>query len=230
VDATDPMDITMPENSLSTRGLGHWRWKPELVMKALRELRKDEIGLWYLDAGCSVFSGPREQASMRRYFEFGTSNPYGLFFQLEYPYTDANYSKRRVAEHLCASETDLRSGQFQATAFFVRNTPEAFELIEEWVGLSRKGWPFDDNNNEATEFSDAFGGHRHDQSVLSLLLKSRGYLGVPDELNVNRLELLRHLRECNNERPLVATRHRSYFSDLGMNPLSRALRGIQSLI
>lgn len=230
VEVLNARDVSEVELDRSARGFGHWRWKPEIILSRLRALEPWVDGVWYIDAGCSIFNSIPAQLTMQRFSDIAMSNKIGLFFQLEYPYTDANFTKHSVAQCLGARASDLESGQFQATAFFVRRTPEGIKLVEDWTQLSRQGWPFDDSFDVSATDSMLYGGHRHDQSVLSLLLKMRGYVGLQDELNVDRTDLLRDMSLGTNARPIVATRHRSFFSDLRMNPLSRGIRAAQALI
>ncbi len=226
----EPTGRSNDRRSRETRGFDFWTWKPRVVLFAMGHLRPSERGVWYVDAGCSIFESHEATARIRRYEDFGIENGVGAFFQLPHPFIDGRYSKAQLVRFLDASAADLNQGQIQATAFFVARSSGGKELIESWCHLANLVWPFDDSSNYGLEMFPDFVDHRHDQAVLSLLIKKRNVQVLPDDLYMSRNELLAKLRVGEELPPILATRHRSYFSDLRMNPISRFVRLIQQML
>ncbi len=216
----------------STRGYGHWRWKPQIVYQQLQALPKAIPGLWYVDAGCSIFSSPAARARMAQYLDFGLENGVGTFFQLPSIYSDLAYTKGLTHSAIPIASDLQAAGQIQATAFFISNTTDGLSLARKWADLSKQADLFDDSFNVPNPPfpKDLYVDHRHDQSVLSLLVKSGRIPVLLDELNQERSVTLHQVSEGRVEVPILATRHKSHFSTLSMNPAARAVRAIEGLI
>jgi hypothetical protein len=123
-------------------------------------------------------------------------------------------------------------GQVQATAFFIVNSQDGLELAHEWASLSKRVDLFDDSSNAPSHYCrpGVYLDHRHDQSVLSLLIKATGIPLLSDELNQERSTTLAQLSLEGVRVPIVATRHKGNFSTLSMNPVARAVRAIEGLM
>lgn len=215
-----------------SRGFGYWRWKPQIVHQQLQSLPNSVPGLWYVDAGCSIFSTPAAKSRMVQYIEFGLANNVGTFFQLADSFSDLFYTKSRTHAAVPVDLDKQREGQVQATAFFIANSSGGKDLCHEWANLSRQPELFDDSLNIPHENcpSGSYVDHRHDQSVLSLLVKARDIPLMPDELNQDRETTIVLQSENRVDVPILATRHKSNFSTLSMNPLLRAVRALEGLM
>jgi len=218
------------ELELTGRGLGYWRWKPLLVSTYLAQLPEDIPGLWYVDAGCSIFSDVSADQQMQTLNTLLETREVGIFFQLPSVFSELKYSKRSAIEVFSLSPSQLESGQIQATAFCVRNSKQGREIINEWNRLSQDKELFDDSNDEPFLKSHAYEGHRHDQSLLSMLLKQSNVDALPDQLNIERTRLLSEIKKAKVSFPVVATRHQSYFDSLSMAFIPRAVRWLQRLL
>jgi hypothetical protein len=130
------------------------------------------------------------------------------------------------------SEELKAAGQVQATAFFISNTKEGLALARKWADLSKQVELFDDSLNVPTPSCpiNLYVDHRHDQSVLSLLVKSGQIPLLPDELNQERSTTLNQISDQGVKVPILATRHKSFFSTLSMHPAARAVRAIEGLM
>lgn len=212
------------------RGLGYWRWKPLLVSTYLSKLPKEIPGLWYVDAGCSIFSDESSKNQMQIAHASLERSDVGVFFQLPADYCELRYSKRPAIEFFSLSPSQLESGQIQATAFCIKNSKSGIDLAMEWERLSQNKALFDDSNDEPFSQSHTFVGHRHDQSILSMLLKERNVPALPDFINVDRGMLLKDIKRGTVTFPIIATRHQSLFDNLSMAPLPRAIRWLQRLL
>lgn len=211
------------------RGYGFWRWKPEIIWEQLKSLPQDCPGLWYVDAGCTIFDNEIARARLDEYAQIAREFGWGLAFHLDSRFSDAKYTKELVAQTFGLTEEMLKSGQVQATAIFFANNTEGRALSQAWFEASNRGELFDDTDvrPSAVCADNDFVEHRHDQSVLSALIKSRALSTLPDELNVERATLLT-LDPVTV--PIVATRHRSLFPTLSMNPLMRFIRLLERTI
>lgn len=220
------------ELTLSSRGYGHWRWKPQIVYQKLQALPKSIPGLWYIDAGCTIFTSSTARTRMREYLDFGLQNGVGTFFQLPNTYSDLSYTKNLTHMAIPISQDLQSAGQVQATAFFISNTKEGLSLARKWADLSMQVELFDDSSNIPTPScpKNLYMDHRHDQSVLSLLVKSGQIPLLPDELNLDRSTTLQQASDQGVKVPILATRHKSYFSTLSMHPAARAVRAIEGLM
>ncbi len=220
------------EMDSAARGFGYWRWKPQIVYQQLQSLPSSVPGLWYVDAGCTIFNSSEAKSRMEEYLEFGLANQVGTFFQLSKSFSDLSYTKRLTHATIPISLERQKEGQVQATAFFIANSSGGKELVSQWASLSRHAELFDDSSNIASEYCPAgqYVDHRHDQSVLSLLVKSRDIALLPDELNQDRKTTVLEQTENRVSVPIVATRHKSTFSTLSMNPMLRAVRALEGLI
>lgn len=211
------------------RGFDFWRWKPEVILQTLDSMSPTCPGVWYIDAGCTVFATEASKKRMMQYSAVAEQNGWGLAFHLDNNFSDARYSKALVLDHFGVSIDDAATGQVQATAIFIRNNQAGKSLARAWYEAALVPELFDDSNNNSRKGPEelSFVGHRHDQAVFSALVKSRSLATLPDELNMDR-RLLLGLKSV--PFPIVATRHRSRFSSLSMNPVLRMVRLVERLL
>jgi hypothetical protein len=148
------------------RGYGLWYWKPFLVQKMLAEIEAD-AHLYYVDAGCeiSALGAGRFKEFDRRLRDQGT-----LFFTL--PFMEVDWTSPSLIARFAGTHIGL-TPQVQATWFGLRNTANVRSLVEGWWRESAA------NDFEALRGADGTGDatarsfeHRHDQSVLSCLVKT----------------------------------------------------------
>lgn len=212
-----------------SRGYGYWRWKPAVIWEQLQKLPEDCPGLWYVDAGCTIFANETARARMGEYSQISKDFGWGLAFHLGSQYSDAKYTKGLVAQNFNLTAEMLASGQVQATAVYFSNNCDGHSLARAWYEASLREELFDDSDmRPAPECAVTdFVWHRHDQSVLSALVKSNSLRTLPDELNLERAELL---SGGTVRFPIIATRHRSRFSSLSMNPAMRFIRMIEQAL
>ena len=212
------------------KGFGYWRWKPRIVVDSLNNLDSKTPGVWYLDAGCTLVCNLATRARMNFYLEKGLEAGWGVGFQLGEPFTEARYTKRAVHEKFGLSRELASTGQVQATAVFFANTDLGKHVAHEWLLASKERSLFDDSDDfPRLDIPSAnYVGHRHDQSVLSCILKTFGLQTLDDELNIERPELLLMPKD-KIPYPILGTRHKSRFDSLSMNPAMRAIRMVEGL-
>ena len=154
----------------NNRGCGYWIWKPYLIHKTLQSLNDGDYFL-YLDSGSELLL--TEKSSLLSYIEEYV-NKYDLFASYFNSYaTDINFNKMDLIHHfnIPTDSSLLFQPQIQATFLFFKITPSIRTLIQNWLSFISNYHLFDDTPSVIPNFH-YFIEHRHDQSVLSLLIKT----------------------------------------------------------
>lgn len=145
-----------------SKGAGLWAWKPAVMALALTKLPKDVL-VYYIDAGCeiSVFG-------VERFAQYDKHLQNHSILCFELPFVEHQWSN----SSLISEFPNLKfTSQIQATWFAVKNDVVGEKIITKWDQLSRQ-----DNFRRLKEVrinqGGDFVGHRHDQSVLSCVIKS----------------------------------------------------------
>jgi hypothetical protein len=105
----------------------------------------------------------------------------GLFFRLSDGNTHESYTKRSVLDALSGLDF-LNSSLYAAGVFILSRGAHQEHFCETWLRLltqSDYGLVIDSDGQEAE--SPRFTEHRHDQSILSLLLENESFAKIPDE-------------------------------------------------
>lgn len=156
------------------RGHGHWGWKPYLARKTMAQMEDGDL-LVYCDAGCVL--SPND-AEWRRYFNLATAHGFVGFF------TDHNEAMYTKADTFAALELPAPpiyppSTQLWAGAWLMEKNPANENLLATWDLAFDTPQLVNDEPSVLPNAAD-FVEHRHDQSVLSLLVKKhtrpRGWL------------------------------------------------------
>lgn len=156
----------------------YW-WKPVATLKALNAIQENEI-LLYLDAGCALNMKGVER--FQEYVNLCDQGPGFLGFGAsrknyrpgwpQYP-NEMMHTKRDVLKLLdCDEPVYVETSQITAGIFFVKKNDFGMSLISDWDKLAGIDFYF----NDCPGFHDnypTFKGHKHDQSILSLLVKKR---------------------------------------------------------
>jgi hypothetical protein len=144
--------------SANCPGFGYWSWKPFFVLRALERI-EEGAHLYYLDAGCEL--SPLGTARMQ-VLDGILADHGGLFFEL--PFLERDWTKPSLLARYRDVRGDTR--QIQATWFGIRNSSTTRELLREWWNAC--------SQDDFRALRDEPGArHRHDQSVLSCLVKQR---------------------------------------------------------
>ena len=163
------------------RGYGYWLWKPFIILKTLESMNDNDI-LLYSDAGCSFNKSglPR----MYNYLNIVKNNSSGvLSFQLQH--NIKNYTKMDLLDYLGMNNTEtLNSKMLVGGIIFFRKCENTIKLVNEWYKISCNYHLIDDTKSILTN-DISFIEHRHDQSVLSLLIKKYGANILSDETYFN---------------------------------------------
>jgi hypothetical protein len=158
------------------RGYGYWRWKPFLLQSILASLPGGDH-LYYIDAGCEIspFGAARFAA-----LDMELAHRNILCFEVDFP--ELGWSKREAVDAILGGWNDAAMGsrQIQATWFGLRNIAPVRELVAEWAAWAAQGELITDSLDRNNQHA-LFKGHRHDQSLLSLVLKKHGIQPLPQE-------------------------------------------------
>lgn len=157
------------------KGYGYWLWKPFLLRKILVENIGKYRNLVYLDAGYSL--NLRLKKSRDRLDEYLSlsADTGGLNFQLEH--SEIQFSKKELLSRFPLTKNKLWSGQVSAGAIILKCDQSSLELIEQWIDLSTVdyGRLLVDHDIDPQNENPEFVGHRHDQSIFSLTVKSMNF-------------------------------------------------------
>jgi hypothetical protein len=168
------------------RGFGYFFWKPQVILQELSRLQPGETML-YLDAGCHL--NPLGKKRMEDYLRWTSRSDSGILAFQYRPsadsklghdsefYTDRQYSKRLVRNYLSISDdcaAVLDSGQVASGIIFIRKTEAAVETVTLWRDAFIDNPSLFDDSTQTQQEDPGFVESRHDQSVWSILLKTRG--------------------------------------------------------
>lgn len=146
---------------------GYYACKSYFVLKALENIPDNEV-LLYVDCGCELNKNGLEK--LQQYYQECLETD-GVFFTLDLP--EIQWTKMDTYRRIIGDNDEyMMTRQIISGIFFVKNTPMIRELIQEWTNISveNEGHYLDDSPSQLSN-DQIFRENRHDQSILSLLLK-----------------------------------------------------------
>ena len=211
------------------RGFGYWIWKP-LIIERIFDSNPDCAGVIYMDVGCELNFNEESESRFMQYIAYADQND-GLFFSI--PFLEEDFTHPKLIEKIGpANPSNPR--QIMATTFFLKNSQPARKLIRDWHNIMiEENYNYllgDDSPAMPVSKVDHpnFRSHRHDQSILSLLVKNSSMSVIPDEQ-----ELYPFDSERARDFPIWAARNRlslSVVSPKGRHVIYRIFRKIVSEI
>lgn len=155
------------------RGFGHWIWKPFIINHKLSTVPEGDV-VMYCDLGCELLVQERDilhNLLCSDKHDIILSFPGGVRVDTGWiPPRERDWNKAFTIHHLGASVEHLKSRQYQGTCVIIKNNLKTRQFVERWLKICEDYRTIDDRPHGFKEISD-FKEHRHDQSVLSLLLK-----------------------------------------------------------
>jgi hypothetical protein len=146
---------------------GYYACKSYFVGEALKNIPEDHI-LLYVDSGCELNKNGIEK--LKQYYEecLDTS---GVFFTLDLPeiqWTKMDTYRRILGEN----DVYMMTRQIISGIFFMKNNQMMRNIVEKWksISIEENGCYLDDSPSNLQNHS-IFKENRHDQSILSLILK-----------------------------------------------------------
>lgn len=151
--------------SAHPRGLGYWLWKPFLISRALSDIPEGDF-LIFADAGCEIYRPAT--ADLIDLLPVGAGEDLTAYRIQGHPIRQwtNSFTLKRIDGALAYADLP----QVAAGLLCIRNNDRTRALVDRWFELSSKddGALIIDRRGEI-ESSD-FIEHRHDQSILSLLV------------------------------------------------------------
>ena len=158
------------------KGAGYWLWKPHLILKTLLEDMSYGDVLMYEDAGSYL------QKDAGPLLKLASASSQGIVvFTLQL--LEKYYTKGDAFLVMQMNYPDFIDVAYQTLASFVviRKDCETLQFVMEWLAYSSDARVVTDDGNIYNKRNhEGFIGHRHDQSVLSLLSKKWGLLQYRD--------------------------------------------------
>lgn len=168
--AADPAFLSQHHDTLAlAEGAGYWLWKPRIIFDALERSAENDLVL-YADSG-SDLRGPLDTLTS------AAEGRDGILFWNDYP---NRLHVKRDAFVLTGTDTPRHHDARQLDAAFLlfRNTPRVRAFVRLWLDHCADPRQLTDQPNTCgLPDLPGFTGHRHDQSLLTLLyLRERGEL------------------------------------------------------
>ena len=160
------------------RGYGYWIWKPLVILDQMRRAGPEDI-IVYTDAGSTVNASRAAKGRWATYRALVERAPHRLC--ILQPWTrEVDWCKGDLLD-LLAARNRIAGPQAWAGVQILKNTPENKALVEEWLSImTRDNYHYVDDSLSKSPNMPTFNEHRHDQSVISLLMKQRGAHFIPD--------------------------------------------------
>ena len=154
----------------SLRGYYAWSWKPTLIRRELAKLQPDDL-LMYCDATCRFVKSPAVL--------FPQCRDVLAFSQVVR--TNRAWTKRDCFIKMGADEARYwNAPQVYGCIHAWRNTPLARRILEAWEVYCADPQVVGDGLSELGLEYPELTAHRHDQSILSILLAGEGVPLLPD--------------------------------------------------
>lgn len=188
------------------RGYGYWIWKPYIILKQLEKMKEGDT-LLYLDCGCEANFYAKEKMIL---LLENVKKKDILLTTSELP--EKEWTKKDLLNLLdCDKESIISTYQYQSGIILLVKTDRTVNLVKEWYELCCNYNNI--NDTSIIENDKDFKEHRHDQSVISLLCKKKGYLNNNDIDPTwfgrkPRFYKIKHY-------PIIANRNISYNSMIG---------------
>ena len=167
---------------LKSRGFGYWAWKPHLILDVFNKAKNGDV-ICYADAGCQISSVALDKFNENILI---CKRNKSLFYHMP-KILEKYYTKYKLLEYFDYNNEQeiLKAPQVQATYFYLEVCAENLELVKKWAKISKlENFSYIDDS-DSYGFDNTFIEHRHDQSILSLLVKETELKTYPTEDNFN---------------------------------------------
>jgi len=155
-----------------TPGYGFYSWKSRVARIALEGGFGKFDGIVLVDAGCEFFVSSRSIRRLKTYLD--QANIHGVAaFAISTP--ESSFTKNRVFRYFPRIPENESSQQFQSGILFISRL-RGLEMVKKWDDVV---WADLRNVDDSVGEEDVnLYAHRHDQSILSLVLKSEGIVPI----------------------------------------------------
>jgi hypothetical protein len=155
------------------RGAGYWIWKPYIILDAFEKMNDGDF-LIYMDSGAYLMKSPDDILRMINHKGVLTFS-LGIHKQSTWCKGDC------FVEIFGEDGRDLYKDELQIFASFVffRKCDYSVKFVKKWLELCCRYELVTDSPSQSPNYSD-FKEHRHDQSLLSLLVYKDDIMYIPD--------------------------------------------------
>jgi len=159
-------------------GFGFWSWKPFLIQKFLEEMHPKCERVVFLDAGSHFNVNHQSRKRFREYEELVDQNGY-LFMKMNH-LIEREWTSSEVLDYFRLGQRDRASGQIVGGFNIWTHQDKSLSLLSTWdaamtvaEGRLLRG--------SVGQQEPHLRAHRHDQSLLSCLVKKNGAFAISDE-------------------------------------------------
>ena len=204
----DPEFKKKNKNILSRkRGDGYWIWKPYIINKTIVEKLNNDDYLIYTDAGILYMNSTYLLVNFLE--EHNAS-----MWMYKLNYKERQYTKRDAFILMnCDKPYYYNTNHFMAGIQIYKKTNFTVKFIQEWLNYCQDERIITDNKNVMGKNNyPGFRENRHDQTILSLLIKKYGVAnsGSPN-MSLNELNLIKPIIMPN----IVCIYRKIKFTDYG---------------
>jgi hypothetical protein len=154
------------------RGAGYWLWKPWLILRVLHAVPFGDIVI-YFDSDISVNDDP---------LDFASECERNGIAAIDSGFKMNTFTKRDAFMMLGVDRQDYYSApQVWAACLAFQNTPVISNFLTDWLTVCCNPHLIDDSPSQLGPEVVGFMEHRHDQSILSIMLKQAGFRLLPNE-------------------------------------------------
>jgi hypothetical protein len=170
----------------NSRGYGYWIWKPYIILDLLEKINEGD-NIFYIDSGGCILKHRNKR--FEEYLEMLNSTPILVFCDggscgNPPDYKEKYFQKMKVLKRFSLEndENFLNSGQIEGGVFICKKSQESINFVKEWLNLVTEDNYSLVNDDDDFEQLNEYKGHRHDQSILSILSKRKkvNILGLID--------------------------------------------------
>lgn len=200
-----PDDFLLKARSFP-KGYGYFIWKPFIVKDTLEKMDESEI-LLYIDGRTgfvnkkNIFNFQNKILKISWLNKFIKNKNYDCAFwqmekNIEKIWTTGDLFKKF---NIKLESNEANDSQFSATFFCIRKNEKTIQFIDSWYQFLLNNYEICRDNISKEINSFDFIENRYDQSVLSLLLKTKftslNKLIIRDEEIYNKFSLVPHVKE-----------------------------------
>jgi glycosyl transferase family 2 len=191
---TLPLDISQKQ-----RGYYYWAWKPYIIQQTLKHAKPDEVVV-YADSGL-FFTNP---CIFHEYYQKALKEGH-VFFDL---WHDIKHFCKCEAKPFLKNQSGLENTMTDASLIFLKNNEDSRVLVDQWLKLCYTPYLLSDESSQTCKNNDLFIDHRHDQTLLSIVLLNNNIHTVGKQ----QTNFTCHHRIRNN------IQFKFFWTKLGLNP------------
>lgn len=175
------------------RGGGYWIWKPYIIYHTLLEMQDNDY-LFYCDSG-SVWL-----KNAKIFIDIMNRDKQDIIVFEVYGHEEQAWTKRDIFEYFGNTTEECRtSNQIMSGFIFIKKNQETVEIMKQWMEAACTGTLITDEPNESgLDNYASFVENRHDQSLLSVLLKSNGVKPYRDPTQFGVYQKYKYKAKCMN--------------------------------